>query len=350
MKNKASLIVSISNMSDLDKITKDTKYINLDITNPSDEVMAYFIKNGSGYMYGDLILTTIGYNYVSYDDFVKAENIVDMIFSNMPRGLDKLAIAKYIYVTICKYVSLDIDTDQSKNEVYNSSLISTINNLWGSLALGIVGSSSMAKIYYYLCRKVGIDVGIIMNENSKNEVTKLLIDNQVLLTDLYSDIPYIKCKMKTRFFDIYNNDIVLDKRIGYLKGNYTDDKLDRELRDIAIDAYDYVSLVLEKTLKIIDMNEIKPMELSVIYRYIFDRYCPNYNIKINNLFLNRQHKLHFIMISYDDIHYSYNYRENMFINVSDEDIIDNIAIGKIGLYQGESIPNINYAEFMRRNC
>ena len=108
--------------------------------------------------------------------------------------------------------------------------------------------------------------------------------------------------------------------------------------------------ILNNINKIIDIKDIKPVELSIICDYIFNKYCPNYNIKINNLFLNSKHKLHFILISYNDDHYSYNYRKNSFIRVNDEDIIDDISVGKIGVYLNESIPNINYSEFMRRNC
>ena len=127
MKNKHSLIVSISNINDLDKITKDTKYINLNITNPDNEVIEYFIKHGLPYMFSDLIMSTSGYNYVGYEEFVKAENIIDAIYEDMPKNLNELEIAKYLYVTICKYVSLDINTDQNKTETYNSSHAFLIN-------------------------------------------------------------------------------------------------------------------------------------------------------------------------------------------------------------------------------
>ncbi len=350
MKNRLSLIVSVTNVGDLDKITKDTKYINLDITNPNPEIIAYFMKNGRGYMYSDLIMSMPGYNYVSYDDFVKAESIIEAILTDMPNNLSELERAKYLYVTICKYISLDIDTDQDKNEVYNSSLLRTINNLWGSLSLGIVDNVSASKIYYYLCRRMAIDIRIVVSEDDKKVMNKMIIENQVLLTNLYEDIPYIKCKMKTRYFANYNDDSNLDKKIKYLVGNYNDYNIDKALKNIDYMKEDCVSLILDRTMKIIDIDDIKPVELSVIYRYIFDKYCPNYNIKINNLFLNIQQKLHFIMISYNDIHYSYNYKKHTFIKVEDEAIIDNIAVGKIGVYLNEDIPNINYTEFIRRNC
>ena len=350
MENRSSLIVSVSTISDLDKITKDTKYINLDITNPNDEIIKYFVKHGIPYMYSDLIVSTSGYNYVSYDEFVKAENIIDVIYKNMPGNLNELEMAKYLYVSVCKYVSWDINTNQNKNEVYNLSLLGTVNNLWGSLSLGIVNDNSASKIYYYLCRKLGIDNKIIYDEENRVTLNKLSIYNQVLITNLYSDIPYIKCKMKTRYFAIYNDDVSLDKKIKYLKGNYNDYNFDKVLRDIDYMKEDCVYKILSKTLKIIDINSIKPVELSVIYSYIFNKYCPNYNIKINNMFLNKHEKLHFIMISYNDSHYSYNYRQNVFVEVNDEEIINNISTNKIGLYCDEDIPNINYFECVRRNC
>ena len=63
-------------------------------------------------------------------------------------------------------------------------------------------------------------------------------------------------------------------------------------------------------------------------------------ILINNLFLQDAGKYHFIMISYNNEHYSYNYKKKSFVKVNDIDILDNIKTGKIGLYSNEFIPNI----------
>ncbi len=341
MKNKSSLIVSISKTSDLDKITKDTKYINIDITNISQEIISYFIKNGISFMYSDIIENTPGYNYVSYNDFVKAENIIDKIYNEMPNNLNEIEVAKYLYVAIPKYVYFDINTDKIKNEIYNLSLMSTVNNIWGSLSSGRINDISASKIYYYLCRRVGIDISIVIDEDNKQALTKLLIDNQVLITDLFEDIPFIQCNMQTNHFATYNDDISLDKKIKYLKNKYNNYYLDKTLKNIDYTKEDCIYTILNITKDIININTIKPVELSIIYRYIFDRYCPNYNVKINNLYLNNENKNHFIIISYNNIHYSYNYKLQKFIKVSDEDIIDNINDGKIGLYHGEFISNIN---------
>ena len=73
---------------------------------------------------------------------------------------------------------------------------------------------------------------------------------------------------------------------------------------------------------------------------IFNKYCPKYQIKINNLFLNTKDKNHFIIISYEEEHYSYNYKKKAFVKVTNLDLIDNINNGRIGLYTDEFIPNL----------
>jgi len=341
MKNKPSKILAIHSIKDLDNITNDTKYINLDITNPEHDVIAYFKEYGENYMYSDITSDVMGYTYVNYEKFLKAENIIEMIYARMPNDLNKLAVAKYLYVSAAKCLSTDINANQNKCEIYNLTLMSTINNLWGSLAEGTVTDISAAKIYYYLCRRLDIDATIIIDETNKQALTKLMIDKQTLVTDIYEDIPYIWCRMQTRHFATYNDDIILDKKIKYLKNKYCDYYLDKALKDIDYTKEDCVYTILERTSDLIDIDTIKPVELSIIYKYLFDKYCPNYNIKINNLYLNDSHKNHFIMISYNDNHYSYNYKQKSFILIKDEEIIDNIAHGKIGLYKGEFIPNIN---------
>jgi len=341
MKNKSSKILLVSTIKDLDKITSSTKYINLDITDPNHDIIEYFIQNGENYLYSDTIMGVPGYTYVSYEKFLEAENIIDIIYASMPNNLTKLEMAKYLYISVGKCLSSNINANQNKSEIYNLSLISTINNLWGSLSEGNTTDISAAKIYYYLCRRLDIDASIVIDEKNNASLTKLLIDNQALITDIYEDIAYIWCNMQTRHFATYNDDILLDKKIKYLKNRYTDYYLDKALKNIDYTKEDCVYTILNKTKGIIDIDSIKPVELSIIYKYLFDKYCPNYNIKINNLYLNNNNKFHFLMISYNDNHYSYNYKQKAFIKIKDEEIINNLSLGKICLYHDEFIPNIN---------
>lgn len=339
MKNTHSLILTISTMKDIDKIKENTKYINIDITNCNHDVIEYFLQNGKNYLYSETIDKNKGYSYVSYEDFNKAETIINLIYANMPNNLNKLETARYLYTQIAKYVFFDINIIPEKNETYNFLLTSSINNLWGSLSLGRVTNSSISKIYYYLCRRLDIDATII--ENTHKELSnKLVIDNLVLNVDLFKDIPYIQTKMPTKYFTPYNDDLELDKKIKYIKNKYTDSLLDKSLKNVDYTKENCIEDILYKTQSIIDIDNIKPVELSIIYEEIFKKYCPNYDIKINNLFLNTNDKSHFIMISYNNEHYSYNYKKKSFIKVNDTDILNNIQTGKIGLYLNEFIPNI----------
>ena len=340
MKNTHSLVVSVSTMKDIDKIKENTKYINIDITNCDHNIIDYFIKNGSNYLYSDIVNDTKGYIYVSHQDFCKAESIINMIYVDMPNDLNELETARYLYTSIAKHVFFDINIVPEKNETYNFSLTSNINNLWGSLSVGRVTDISISKIFYYLCRRLDIDITLEENDETKEAYNKLIINNLVLNVDLFQDIPYIQVKMATKYFTPYNNDQDLDKKIKYIKNKYTDVLLDKALKNIDYTQEECVQDILYKTQNIIDIENIKPVELSIIYSDIFSKYCPNYSIKINNLFLNNEGKFHFIMISYNDEHYSYNYKKKTFVKVNDTDLIDNINMGKIGLYLDEFIPNI----------
>ena len=317
VKDSSNLVVAISTLNDIDKIDKDTKYINIDITNPNHDIIAYFIEHGEKYKYSDITNNNIGYTYVDYDKFVKAENIIDMIYSNMPNNLNDLETAKYLYVSLAKCISFDINTDITKCELYDLSLITNVNNLWGSLALGRVTDITASKLYYYLCRRIGIESEIGFNYDDNSSFVKLNINNQVLLTDISADIPFIVASMQTRHFATYNDDMDIDKKIKYLKNRYTDYYLDKVLKNIPNMDDSFIWTILLKTQEILDINNIKPMELSIIYKYIFNKYASNYDIKISNLFLNNSEKNHFIVISYDNKHYSYNYKEKSFVTISD---------------------------------
>lgn len=341
MKDKRPLVIYIKTLSDIDLITPKTKYINIDLTNYNHDVIKYFIDNGSNYLYSEIIDNHPGYIYVNHDEFIKAEAIIDMIYANMPKNLNQLEIARYLYISIAKLVSLDINLSVDKTEIYNLSLISNVNNLWGSLSIGRVNDLSASKIYYYLCKRLDIDISLVADYHTKETLNKLNINNQILLVDLFKDIPYIQSSMKTKSFATYNDDLDMDKKIKYIKNQYNNYYIDKSLKNIDYTKEDCVKEILEKTEKIININLIKPVELSIIYNYLFNKYCPNYDIKINNLYLNNQNKFHFIIISYHNYHYSYNYKQNKFVKVNELDILNNLKDKKICLYQNELIPNIN---------
>ena len=68
-----------------------------------------------------------------------------------------------------------------------------------------------------------------------------------------------------------------------------------------------------------------------------------YDISINNLFINDTYneREHFVLISYSNKYYSFNYIRNSFVEISSEEIIKNIENNKIGIYENEIIPKIS---------
>ena len=198
MKNTHSLVLSVSTIKDIDKLKENTKYINIDITNCTHEVIEYFLKHGENYLYSETIENNKGYIYVVYDNFYRAETIINAIYASMPNDLNDLEIARYLYTSIAKYVFFDINIIPEKNESYSFSLINQIGNIWGSLSLGRVTKSSISKIYYYLCKRLNIDNSIeIDNDKELYKVFFVLI-----YEELSSNDPQISFKIKEAIFTL----------------------------------------------------------------------------------------------------------------------------------------------------
>lgn len=345
MKDKSPMILSISTMEDIDKLKKlpNVKYINLDITNPNLEVIYYLIDNGGAYSYSDMIDGKNGYIYVSYDIFRQSELFILDIINNVNPSLSQVEIAKYLYVQIGKNLGYDINILPDKNETFNLSTINTINNIWGCIFNAKGTNISFTKLYLYLCRLMQIDCKLITVSKLGYLKNILTIDNSNIIVDITQDIPFIQSNFQTRYFLGYNDDLQLDKKIGYIKDNYSEYRIQMVLRTIDYSKENFLKEILLKTQEIINASEIKPIELGTIYDIIFSKYCPNYDISINNLFINDiyNNKEHFILISYDNRFYSYNYTRSSFVEISYEEIKKNIENKKIGIYLNEKVPMIS---------
>ena len=97
MKKQSILNLNISSINDITKIEESCKYIDLDLTNYSSEVINYFLKNGSNYMYSEIINNKKGYVYVDYEIFARGEHIINLIYQNMHQNLNEQEKAKYLY-------------------------------------------------------------------------------------------------------------------------------------------------------------------------------------------------------------------------------------------------------------
>ena len=262
MKKQSILNLNISSINDITKIEESCKYIDLDLTNYSSEVINYFLKNGSNYMYSEIINNKKGYVYVDYEIFARGEHIIDLIYQNMPQNLNELAKAKYLYISLGSLVGYDINTDIEKNDDYSYSFQSTTDSIWGTLSKGKCSNISIVKIYYYLCKISNINCEIIKSKN--DYYNKIIINNTTLIIDLYKDIPYIQSKFKTKYFSNYNDDIELDKTIGYIKNNYCEVLIDESLKELNFNKENILPSILNKTQNIMDIANIEPSCLSII--------------------------------------------------------------------------------------
>jgi len=341
MKDRQELILSLNNIEDIKKLeeNKNIKYINIDITNPNKEIIDYLIKNGENLLYAEIINHQKGYIYIDYNSFKKGQIILEEIIKTIPKNLTKLEISKYLYITLGRLIGYDINSIPEKNEILNLSTINTISNLWGSLSNGKGNNVSFTKIYYYLCRLVDIDCKIITINTYGYQKNIISIDNTEIITDITNDIPYIQSGFQTRYFGTYNDDEYLDKRIGYKKNNYSEKEIENIIRELDFKSENFFKQLLLKTQNIIKVDNIGQVELGIIYNEIFLKYCPNQKIRINNLYINNDNKKeHFILITNEGIHYSYNYVKNSFVEIRDEELEKNIKNNKIGIYRGEFIP------------
>lgn len=317
------------------------KYINLNLTSPNLEVIYYLLENGENYSYSEIINDKRGYIYVPFEMFKKSQLFILDVINSIPPNLTKLEVARYFYITIGKNLGYDINTINDKNETFSLEKINTINNIWGSIYNTKGTNNSFTKLYLYICSLMKIDCKLIQTEDNyfKNIVT---INNRNIEVDITKDIPFIQGGFKTRHFTGYDDNLEIDKKIFYIKDDYCEVKINEVLKNIDYNNPDLFNIILLVTSKLINAKNLKPIELGIIYELIFSKYCPNYDISINNLYIvnGQNQKEHFILISHNNKAYSYNYSKNSFVEIPIDEILVNITEQRIGIYQNEYIPFI----------
>lgn len=333
-------IVELESINDISLLNNDVRYININIDTYDEELNNYLLNSDNNYMYAELYNNIKGYTYVDYETYSKGEYIIKEMLDDIKEDLDTIEICKYIYTSLGGILAYDINTNPEKNDNYKFN--ASINNLWGSLSSHKCNSLSASKIYYYMLNRLGINNTIEYSKDSEY-YNRINIDNQILTVNLYKDIPYIQSKFRTKYFDNYNDDINMDKKIHYIKNNYSEKNIDKELKNITDNTLEEILL---KTSHIMDISNISSSSLDIIYKTIFKKYYPYEDIIINNLYINDIYKNqdHFVLFSDKLKHFSYNYKTNSFIEISDEEIKKNLESGKIGLYLGEEVPIITRSE------
>ena len=335
--NSENVILNVSDIKDVEKITNDTRYINISIDNVSIDVIDYFLLNGDKFSYSDSINTKNGFIYASYDMFKYGESVIDNIISNMPNNLSNLEKIRYVYIYLGKIFSSDINVVDTKNEFISFNNISSINNIWGAISKGKIGDAALSKVLMYVCSRIGIKSELISSSIKGSVANKIYFDDSFLIVDLFNDLHNIQGGFCTSYFDKYNDNKELDKKIFYIKDEYMDFYIDKVLSNIDYMKEDILYEILSLTSSVLNINSIGTMELFKIYKNIFDKYIPNYDIKINNLFVTGKcgNKEHFTLFSYNDVYYSFNYNKGCFVNVAEGILYECLSEEKIGIYADE---------------
>ena len=335
--NNKDVIVYVENISDIGKITENTKYINISISNVDMDVIDYFFLHGQNFSYSDTINDKNGFLYVDYLTFKDGETIISNIIDRMPNNLNKLEMIRYIYISLGKILHEDINVIEDKNEIVSFESTSIVSNVWSSIVNNKINDVSVCKLFMYLCSRIGINSELISTSVKGNIANKVYLDNSFLIVDLFNDIYNIQGGFSTKYFDKYNDDRDMDIKLSYIKDNYTQYYIEKLLKKFDYTEEDAVYKILSLSVDILDIRDIGTVELYKIYRSIFDKYCPNYDIKINNFYIfnNSRGREHFIVINYNDKYYSFNYIKNCFVDVGYKMLFDNLNNRRIGLYDGE---------------
>lgn len=331
-----NIIVNIKNMDDIKMIDDNTKYINISIDEVDKNIIEYFILNGSNYSYSDIVSNKSNFIYIDYDTFKRSEEIIKSIIDSIPNNLNDIEKIRYIYISLGKIVSMDINNIDSKNESISFNTISTINNIWGCIDKRSISDISISKLFMYILSRIGIKSELVTSGINGGIANKVFIGDNYLIVNLYNDIYNIQGNFSTKYFDKYNDNRDMDKKVGYIKDDYVNYYLDNDLRD-NLDNKNTLYSMLSITSKYLNINYIGTYELYLIYKEIIDRYNLR-DINVYNFFVYKGecHRQHFIVIGSGDTYYSYNYNKGCFIRIDKDIIYDNMKNRKIGIYENEN--------------
>lgn len=224
---------------------------------------------------------------------MKYSQLVNLLKQNMPKNLNDIEIAKYIYIELCKNKSFSIEynyaDEDKKSRIYENTRKEKYN-LDDMVAKDEQICLSLAYLYMSLLKEWNINSEI--NDYDTNMINQhiynlLKIDGKEIYTDITEDLYNVKGGFETEYFG-YNNkwaksDKVenqeIDQKIGYIKtkNDYTNnilEKIKKETRNTSLeDSLDYI--IKNKELKNRISLNIKHIENTKILKKILKTVKPN---------------------------------------------------------------------------
>ena len=129
----------------------------------------------------------------------------DKIIEDMPKELNQIEMARYIYIQLGKYFLYDekyitSESDEEKREIFDRDIEDIENDK--------VVCTSLSRIYERLLMRVGINAKTVLipGERLGHAFTELEIDGKKYFTGLIRDLMNIKTGFKTNEFMIDNPD------------------------------------------------------------------------------------------------------------------------------------------------
>jgi len=137
---------------------------------------------------------------------------INRILENMPKGLDELEKARYIYITLGKQRSYDEEywfaNSKIKQKIFKTKYSTKIE--FDKLIQNKKDvCTSISKIYSGILNQVGIENNIKQDELSDNHIYVVLnIEGKSIIADLQRDLSNIQANKKTAYFGtkVYNSE------------------------------------------------------------------------------------------------------------------------------------------------
>ena len=175
-----------------------------------------------------------------------ANGIIKRILKNMPKGLNDIEKARYIYIMLGKEKSYDEEfwfaNSKMRQKIFNTKHTTKID--FDTLMKNKkVVCTSISKIYSVILKQIGIDNHIEKPDLDDEHIYVVIkIGTKQVLADLQRDLSNIQSNKKTLYFGtkVYNKENIdnfdeieenalreIDKKIGYISLNqdYTDNDI-----------------------------------------------------------------------------------------------------------------------------
>ena len=309
------------------------------------------------------------------------KDLIEQLKQNMPKGLTKLEMARYIYIELGKQRGFDTrffyGNRKTRNRIYRMAEKAKDNPKMFHNRKTLI-CVSLSYLYQSILKEFGINCDVVLDEGYDDGHLTPIINlgnddgtNKRIRADLQLDLEHIQTGMKTKEFGTqshsYSCDLVddkeleeIDKKIGYVQDDYRDKDIEEISKEIeGMNAEETLKYILQDERIYSKTNLQGPIEIRKYYGSILNRLAKKYMNKKIYMFTCYREKeetqMHegkkrdytFCSYSYEGeevMLYLFSKKEGRFINVT----VDKLAeLQEDGLVLGTR-PNANGVKLLQR--